>query len=234
MKHILLLIISVVFLSACSNGRKHNATMQRGGGVGDVPQDREHVLTDTSTVNGCYYGSGELPGTVWIQDSSMDGQFQDDVYDLATAKGDPDGTGENGLSLGNVSGVCGASTGVRFSGKVNVEGGFRQGQPGRVQSAAEFILVIFDHYAVESENSENRIPGIGFYAPRAYGQVNSDGATVEMSWEGGVITLEGWFDGEDFLGTIHYKNSKHFAGQSPAQGSLGKFIVPTCSFFNCQ
>lgn len=234
MKHILLLILSVVFLSACSNGRKHNATMQRGGGIGDVPQDRQDVLTDTSTVNGCYYGSGKLPGTVWIQDSSLDAQFQDDIYDLATAKGDPDGTGENGLSLGEVSGVCGANTGVRFSGKINVEGGFRKGQPGRIQSAAEFILVIFDHYAVESENSENRIPGIGFYAPRAYGEVSSNGAAVDVTWEGGTISLQGQFDGDDFIGTISYKNSKHFAGQSPAQGSLGYFIVPTCSFFNCQ
>ena len=71
MKHILLLILSVVFLSACSNGRKHNATMQRGGGIGDVPQDRQDVLTDTSTVNGCYYGSGKLPGTVWMLNFKM-------------------------------------------------------------------------------------------------------------------------------------------------------------------
>lgn len=206
--------------------------MRRGGGVADLPADRENLLKEQSTVGGCYYGEGGLPGTVWIENSNMDGQFQDDVYGLTTAKGDPDGSGEEGLYLGNVSGVCSASTGVRFMGEVNVDGGFRKGQNnvGRISNSAEFLLVIFDDNAVNNPE----IPGIGFYGSKAVGYVDNYYAQVEIYWNGGTIALEGEIKGEDFMGEIHYRNSKHFDGKSPEQGKLGNFIIPVCSFFKCQ
>lgn len=233
MKQLILLILSVAFLSACSSGRSNSTKMQRGGGT--LPQEQEQLLTDQSTLGGCHYQPGGLEGIVY---SNNDAQFFEEIYGLTTAKGDPDSSGENGIYLGDVSGQCGASTGVRFMGKVNVQGGFIKGQSntGQIQSSAEFLLVIFDKFAAETRNEpeESKIPGIGFFADRASGYVQGDDVRVELTWDGGIIDLEGKIQGEDISGDIHYKNSKHFNGQAPAQGQIGKFVVPVCKLFVCQ
>ena len=137
--------------------------------------------------------------------------------------------------VGQISGASGSTTGIRFWGQVDLGAQLTTNMTATPVRAANLRIVIWDEYAGKTDsNTGETIPEIPFYFSSARsGQVNGNYAKLEFANTYTIITMEGYFDAENFAGVMRYQNLKDVNNQSPWRGELGSFVVRTCQFFKC-
>ena len=231
------MVMVLTGLVGCQKRDRKTSVRHSGEGVSETLTDpqRQQVASGTCSVS----GNSELNGFVY-ENSSYSGQFQNKVYKLLTAMGDPNASiDDGGLELGSVNGLCSSNdrSGIRFMGNINTDtDGVSLSQQNYASIInSELVIVIFD-----STSIEQNIPGIsigGTSKTRVYGKIEGNNLVqVTMEWENGDIVLDGWFTGQNYEGTVYFKNLVHYDGRQPDSNwdVLGSFKVPACSFFKCK
>jgi hypothetical protein len=119
--------------------------------------------------------------------------------------------------------------GVKIAGYVEFD------QQGTVVGASAIELTIQDNLSFQGQQA----PAIKVFIPlsnktRSY--VSGSTAVLIFEDQYGAVRLSGQVNSNQFTGTIEYRNAMVFSGGtgSPANGTLGRFSVPTCGFFRCQ
>lgn len=125
-----------------------------------------------------------------------------------------------------------ASTGVRFSGKLKVDGS------GNIVSAqSSFQIKVYD----SNVSQANGIPEITLTfdpstssgAQRGVsisGQFDSAGSgTVLVRDNLGEVKLQGTVTAQNFSGTVTFVNSQNISGGAGLSGTLGQFFIERCS-----
>ncbi len=136
--------------------------------------------------------------------------------------------------VGNISAGQADQTGVRFSGKIKLDGS------GNVVSAQSRVLIsvydsiwLMNRYSNPSEQ-EIRIdfdPNAGKGATIS-GQFNTSTGQgyVSMRDSYGEVRFEGTIDAQKLSGVVSFQNTSNVAGGAPASGVLGQFYIQRCAF----
>lgn len=224
-----------VFMIGCapSKTQKKSRIISRGAGavtqpLVQAPQNGSHADKD---------GQAGAWGEILALQSQQ--QFEFEVRKFLSNITEPDGSP---ISVGNISGMTGQSTGIRFwgsvglntqNGVINVNG---QNNAQIASQGSVLRMSIIDSY-VGLQNAEGEtITEIPIYIAQnvegfvgVTGVVQGNRAQIHYQDSFGRITLDGTFNSHWFQGTVYYQNT------SPqASGTLGRFAVTTCGFFKCQ
>lgn len=150
------------------------------------------------------------------------------------------------LAIGDVSGLSGQNTGIRFwgsaqlqQGKLNPNG---SGSGTIVSTGSALRISIIDNYVGQTNSDGETITEVPVYiAPevsgfkQVAGTVNGNKVIIVYQDGFGKVELNGSFTAQWFTGYIKYDNDFYYNGVKPgAAGYLGTFAVPTCGFFSCQ
>ncbi len=205
----LLMLSGLLFLTACDkkkSGRSSPSRVARGG----TPQTYNVQNPNVQDPNIANTGS-ELAD---VRSNDSYG-FLQAVQGLVSASMDPQ-------ELGNVN----------SSGDVWIIGYIDMDQQGNINQANSVLrLEIWDDYARSGSASEI---ALAFNNLQSY---SYNGNQINLVFEDnyGQIIVSGDYSQYDFYGTVSYRNTVSYDGNStPAAGVLGTFQVPVCSFFRCQ
>lgn len=217
MKKLTLLLI-LTLLSACNP--KKNSVRSNTAVISGVEVGAQCNSTNMTSLSSSQYGT-IYDGTA----SSYD--FENRVKSLLSVTLQPS-------EIGNVSGGQADPTGVRFSGRIKLDGN------GNVVSAQSKVLIsiydsiwLMNKYSNPSEQ-EIRIsfdPNIEAGSSIS-GQFNTDTGVGYFILRDtyGEIRFEGTIDAQRLSGVVSFQNTTNVAGGSPASGVLGQFYIQRCAF----
>lgn len=220
MKNILLLIPLLMFASCDPKKSTVRANVQSANvGV--------NIAGDFNLSNQCPQGMSGI-GSIWDGGTTAaslyttSGTFEDRVKALLSAA-------VASSDIGQISGLEGDSTGVRFEGVIKLD------PSGNVIGAnSKMKISIFDSFVGQTDS--NGVKGepikIDFITGKSQitGQINMQTGQgyFSLSDSYGEIRFDGRLDAQLFSGTVKFQNSKNVNGGSPASGTLGQFKVARC------
>lgn len=218
-RQIILLMTLASLLAGCQVRKRKDAI--RPGRTAGGPISKNHNqygCLNPYIVNGASWG--EIT-------QGFSSNFQSAVYLLTLPHLDGLPVNEQ---LGNVSGVSGQSTGVRFWGQVGFNG-------AQVQTNSSLHIEVYDdRYCTPGPNGKSINQVVLHIGPAmqgfqyAAGTVNNNMASLTFVSVYYSVTLYGYIQNQWFTGDIYFKNS-YTQGEDVY---LGQFQVPTCGFFKCQ
>lgn len=217
-------VLGAIFMQGCSG---------KGATAVSVLERQERSVT-TSPVTGtnnpqpvetqnCQYSeSGVIYDSAASQLESGDvfTSFRQRLVDLVSVSLSPD-------SLGDVSGVYGAATGVQMRLKV------RFSSSGQIVSGSSYLEIsIYDSYVGQMDQSGNLIePYVIYLDSVKSGTFTSSTRQINVVFadQYGEISLQGRVQGTDLQGTVSFQNFTAYDSSQPRSGMLGEFIIPACS-----
>jgi hypothetical protein len=221
---IFLFSLMTVLLQGCSGGGTTAVSamdrQQRSTTASPVTQTYNNPPIETQN---CQYSeSGVIYDSSASQLESDAGStsFRQRLVDFVSISLSPE-------SLGEVSGVYGASTGVQMRLRV------RFTSSGQIVSGSSSLEIsIYDSYVGQSDESGIPIePIVIFLDTVKSGTFNASSKQLQVVFadQYGEVSLQGRVQGTDLQGTVSFQNFTSFDNSSPRSGVLGEFLIPACS-----
>ncbi len=131
-------------------------------------------------------------------------------------------------------------TGIVFGGRVVPQNGRitqAGAQGGRVTIApsSRLLVFVYDEFVGQKDGSGQDIPPIPMHLTSASGYVEGARGYFKFWDARGSITFSGEFRSDGlFVADVDYDNQVRYDGEgSGAEGTLGRAIIQTCSFVQC-
>lgn len=215
-KKILMVMMAVVALAACSKGGQDRSARPVSGGPLGPSGNGGGVCGNSQQSVGRIFDSNGL-GAPYT--------FEQRVKGLISASADP-------AAFGTISGSAqDPQTGV------TLEGRFYYDNTGAiVLDKSNLSITIYDSFVGQKDVNTGQIIEsypITFSAASG-GQVDVTTKTFTLQFKDGYgeVNFTGRIDGATVTGTIHYQNYVGYNNSTPASGVLGAFSIPTCAFVN--
>lgn len=138
--------------------------------------------------------------------------------------------------VGQVSSIGAAGTGVYLGGSVSVSqagmqaNGLTGSSTAQVQSGGSLTVLVYDDYAYQpSQTGGTSVQAVARVMTVESGTVSGTQARIVFADASGRVEMVGQISGGRFTGAFHYRNANMVQ-----PGTIGDFVIPTCTLFRCQ
>ena len=209
-----ILFSGLISITACDNkksGRNAPSRVARGG----VTQNQNNNNINNNNSNFNNQGNYNTNGSdVVYLGMSNPSDFLNSLKGLVSAVFDP-------AELGNVNNY----SDVKMRGYIDMDRSFKVNR-----SNSSLVIEIVDDYAKAGTADKITLSFNNLFDSRT----DTNPISLTFKDDYGYIILNGNLSEYDFTGEVTYKNLKSFDSSSQfANGSLGQFQIPVCSFFRC-